>query len=98
MEALQKYPNIKKRIESLYESRCNEILSRMIEVDNEYARLRNERADASMALREILDEVGIGLVEKYSDSVYAQEVNELDEIYKQATIDVLNILHESKLL
>ena len=99
MEIFAKYPNLKlkERLEELYENRRNEILTELLEFD-EYVKLRDERAEASMALREILDESGAELFEKYSDAVYAHEIHELDSVYRQAIADALKLLQESGLI
>ena len=100
MKIFAQYPelNLKERLEELCENRRNEILTEMLESDGEYVKLRDERADTSMALREILDEKDVGLFEKYSDAVYAHEIHELDAVYRQATADTLKLLQESGLI
>lgn len=98
MDFLEKYPDIKKRLDTLYKNRRNEILSQMLKIDDKYIKLNSKRTNASMALRETLDDTGVELFEKYSDSIYAQEVYELDFLYKQAISDTLNLLTESGLI
>ena len=98
MKIFEKYPDLKKRLEALQENRRNEILERLLENNEEYIKLRDERAAASMALRDALDNKQVKLFEEYSDSIYAQEIFELDELYGQAMSDTLEILEESGLL
>lgn len=76
-----KYPELEKQFETLCKTRRNEILSHIVETDNEYENLRCKRADASMALKNALDSTNAGsLLEEYSDAVYEQEIYELDAI------------------
>lgn len=97
MEFLDRYPKLAEQLELLCKTRRDEILAHMIETDKEYEQLRAKRADASMALKNAFystDE----LFEEYSDAVYAQEVYELDAVYRQALYDALNALKEQGLL
>jgi hypothetical protein len=98
MEILINYPAIKEQLESLCRSRRNEILSELLEGDSEYKRLCIERANASMILRKSLDDKMAKLFEVYSDCLYAQDVFELDLIYRQAIFDTLKILAENNLI
>ena len=98
MKIFEKYPDLKKRLEALKENRRNEILESLLESNDDYIKLRDERAATSMDLRNALDGTQVKLFEKYSDSIYAQEIFELDELYRQAISDTLEILEESGLL
>jgi hypothetical protein len=100
MDTLDRYPGLKEKIEILCRTRRDEILAHMVEADSEYDRLNRERADASMALKNAIDGTDAdALFETYSDAVYAQEVYELDAVYKQATIvDTLETLKTQGLL
>jgi len=98
MEFLNKHPELTKKIESFCKNRRNEILSEILEIDEKYKNLCYERAKTSMSLKELLNETGILLLEKYSDSIYAQEVYELEVLYRQAVYDILNILGNNGLI
>jgi hypothetical protein len=98
MKYLEKHPNLREQFDSLGENRRNEILSQLLESDSEYVKLRDERANASSVLRESLSETQAELFEKYSDSLYAQDVYELDAVYRQAIYDTLRILSENGLI
>jgi len=94
-----KYPKISAWFDEIKLTRRNEILTSMLGNDEEYKRLCNERADASMALRQSLETPALELLfEKYSDTIYAQEVYELDALYKQGFNDAVGILDENGLL
>ena len=82
MKIFEKYPDMKKRLEALQENRRNEILERLLENNEEYIKLCDERATASMALRNALDDEKVKLFEEYSDNIYAQEIFKLDEASK----------------
>ena len=94
MEYLEKYPYLKKPIEAMFENRRNEILNQMLEADSKYLELSKKRAKTSHDLLETLDDTQAELFEQYSDSIYAQEIYELDSLYKQAVNDTLNLLHD----
>ena len=99
MGNLNKHPEIAARFETLRSTRRDEILSEMVETDKEYNKLRQNRADASMALKAALEGEGQhALLEAYSDAVYAQEVYELDAVYKQALRDAINVFEEHGLI
>ena len=98
MKGLEKYPDLKKRLETLCEDRRNGILTQILESDDEYAKLSTARAEASMALRNVLDNEKAVLFERYSDSVYAQEVYELDALYRQVIQDTLEIMKDCGLI
>jgi hypothetical protein len=99
MDITDKHPKLKEKLETLCQTRRDEILSRLVDADREYNELRRKRADASMELKKAIGGTEADeLFETYSDTVYAQEVYELDAVYKQATIDVLAILENQVLL
>ena len=99
MDIFDKYPELKKKIEALYELRRNEILSHMVETDDVYNDLCRKRADTSMAVKLALAGIGAdALFEEYSDAVYAQEIYELDAIYRRAFYDTVEILKELGLI
>ena len=99
MEILNNHPEIIKQLETLYKTRSGEILSQMLNNDNDYQRLCNEREEASTALKKAVNETEAdALFEKYSDTIYAQEIHEHDCIYRQATHDTVNLLSERGLL
>jgi len=99
MEILEKYPELKTRLESLYEDRSHEILSQLLKNDDAYIKLCDERANASMALKNsIVGTESDALLEKYSDAIYELEIYEQNILYRQAIRDVLNILDEIGLL
>jgi len=98
IEILEKYPILKNQFESLYENRRNEILNQMMESDSEYIKLSSERANASKALRAVLDDKTAELFEKYSDSLHVHEIHEIDAVYKQAVCDALTILQRNGLI
>lgn len=99
MNILNRYPELAKQFETLCKIRRNEILSYMIETDAVYENLCHKRADTSMALRDADDGSDAdSLLEAYSDAVYAQEVYELDALYRQGFLDALTTLYEQGLL
>ena len=98
METLDKYPEIAKLLEDLCSTRRDEIIAQMIETDSVYKKLCRERAEASSALKNALDVDEDELFEKYSDTIYAQEIYEIDAIYRQAFCDAVNILKLKELL
>lgn len=97
MGLLDKYPVLVKQFEVLCRTRPDEILAHMIETDSEYESLRRSRADTSMAVKDALDS-SEALLEAYSDAVYAQEVYELDAIYRQALYDAIDALKNQGIL
>lgn len=99
MEYFRSHPELEKEMETLCQTRRDEILSQMVESDSEYNELCRKRADASMALNNVLIENKKEyLLEQYSNAIFAQEVYELEAFYKQALIDTVNTLHELGLL
>jgi hypothetical protein len=99
MDIFVRYPELKEKFGTLCQSRRNEILAHMMETDSKYDELSQKRADASMVLKEVIDDTEADvLFEAYSDAVYAQEVYELDAVYKQAFCDALNALKEQGIL
>jgi len=99
MDILLKYPAVKEEFEKLSRTRCSEILDSMLKTDNRYKELIQRRSSASMALKNILDGFEPNkLFEEYSDSIYAQEIYELDFIYEQAFTDAVIVFQEQKIL
>lgn len=99
MDFFDKYSKLEKQFEILCRTRRDEILSHIIETDSEYESLRRNRADASMVLKEVLGRSNADrLFEEYSDAVYAQEVYELDTIYRQALYDALEAVRNQGIL
>jgi hypothetical protein len=99
MEFLEKYPALKERLESLYESRSNEILTEMLKTDDKYNQLFENRANTSMALKKSFTEAESNkLLEEYSDTIYEQEIYEQNFLYRQAIYDALSVLHNSGIM
>jgi len=99
MDIFEKYPQLKEVLEMLCQTRRDEILADMVRVDMDYMKLCKDRADTSIALQKSLDGINKGaLLEAYSDAVYAQEVYELDTIYRQALYDMLCVLQNEGLI
>jgi hypothetical protein len=98
MKVYEKYPDLKGQLDALGGVRRDEILADMLVSDSEYIKLRDNRANASMALLATLDGDTARLFEAYSDSLYAHESHELDMVYRQATRDTLAVLMENGLL
>lgn len=99
MEIFERYPDLAKQLEILCQTRRNEILSIMLQTDSVYKKLCQDRADISMTLKNtLIDSKADTLFEKYSDVVYAQEIYELDSIYRQAIYDILKVLDNNDLL
>jgi hypothetical protein len=99
MDIIDRYPKLKEKLESLCQTRRDEILACLVDTNSEYEKLNRERADASMALKNAIEGTAADeLFEEYSDAVYAQEVYELDVVYRQATIDVLKVLENREVL
>ncbi|MDR0920337.1 MAG: hypothetical protein LBM93_14020 [Oscillospiraceae bacterium] len=99
MEILKKYPQLSKQFDTMYQTRRNEILAKMLENDDEYKKLCQERTNNSMKLKEAIvgSEIDV-LFEKYSNSAYAQDIYELDFLYKQAVKDTIDILEENDII
>ena len=99
MDILDKYPELKDKLEKLLHTKRNDILNNMLETDNEYKTLCDERVRTSTELKNML--VGFEtdiLFEEYSDAIYAQEVYELEAVYKQGFIDAIDNLHKQNLI
>lgn len=95
----EKYPELKDRVELLSQTRRNEILTEMLGADTEYNELCRERADTSMALYNALTAFKLdSLFDKYSDAIFAQECYELDAVYRQAVIDIIEVMQELRIL
>lgn len=99
MDIFEKHPELKIQFEKLFQTRRNEILTLMLETDNEYKKLIHKRAEASMMMKNVIIGTETNIVfEKYSDTIYAQEIYELDAIYKQAFLDAIIVLQNQGLL
>lgn len=95
MDVFNRHPELKKLFEENFKTKPYEILTDMLQTDKVYAELCRNRADKSMDLKKLLtDTAADTMFEAYSDAVYAQEVYELDCIYRQAFSDALKILKE----
>ena len=93
MDIFTKHPNVKGAFEALCLTRRDEILTQMLKTDSNYDKLIKKRADSSMALKKSISGTNADILfEAYSDAVYAQEIYELDIIYKQALYDALDLL------
>lgn len=92
-------PSIKARFEELYAMRCGEIINELLQTDDEYMALTKNRVATSQAVLKILGEHGMAdYFEAYSDAVYAEEVYELDVIYKEAFLDAVEVMEKLELL
>lgn len=96
MEIFNRYPSLAKQLEVLCQTRRNDILSIMLQTDSAYKKLCQDRSDVSMKLKNaLISSEADTLFEKYSDILYAQEVYELDAMYRQAFCDILNVFKEN---
>ena len=99
MEILEKHLDLKRQLEFLHEDRRNEILSDMLENDDEYKNLCRSRKNSSIALKNAIFDTDIDrLFEEYSDAAYEQDAYELDSIYKKAVNDTLSLLSKNGLI
>jgi hypothetical protein len=99
MDILDRYPELKEKFETLCQTRRDEILACLVDSDSEYDNLSQKRVDASMALKTAISELEADkLFEVYTDTVYDQEIYEIDAVYKQAWIDALEAMKEKGLL
>lgn len=98
MDFMEKYPELRLRLKSLCENRRNEILEHMLESDDEYIKLRNERTESGVALKKALDDSKVDLYEEHTDALFAHEIYELDAMYRQAVFDTLGILKETEMI
>jgi hypothetical protein len=99
MEILSKNPELANHFNMLCQTRRDEILSQMMENDEQYEKLCKKRADISMELKMLLSDAETdALFEKYSDAVYEQEIYELDAIYRQGLHDALDYLQKKLLI
>ena len=100
MDILIKYPEIKAELEKSLQTKRDEILSAMLKSDCDYKKLVDERTAASMALKNSL--VGLAeadiLFEKYSDTIYKQEIYELNAVYRHGFTDAVTALQNYQLL
>jgi hypothetical protein len=98
-EILKKYPAIKTSFEDLCDTRREEIINELLMSDTDYQLLTQRRADTSEAVLRILSEQGAtDPFESYSDAVYAEEVYELDVIYREAFFDAVETMERMKIL
>lgn len=94
MDILSKHPELMKHIEMSSKTRPNEILTDLLQTNESYSGLCRNRADKSMDLKISLAGTAVDdLFEAYSDAVYAQEVFELECIYRQAFLDALYVIN-----
>lgn len=100
MEIFEKYPQLQYKFNELSQTRQNEILSNMLKTDDNYKELIKKRTHASMVIKNIIDELEKAntFFEEYSDTIYEQEIYELNAIYKQGFIDAIIVLEEYHLL
>ena len=94
MDILLKYPEIKAELDKSLRTKRDEILSEMLKSDCDYKRLVDERTAASIALKNSLAglaEANI-LFEKYSDTIYKQEIYELNAVYRHGITDAVTAL------
>lgn len=95
MEVFKKFPGLENRLETLCQTRCDDILENMLVNDVEYKRLCEERSETSMALKKAVSRTEANdLFEKYADAVCEQETYEQEALYRQAINDVLDIIKD----
>ena len=96
MESFNKYPKLANQFEKMCQTRRNEILTVMLETDDKYKKLCSERRERSVSLKEaVVNTEADVLFNQYSDAIYAQDVYELDSIYRHAVNDTLTVLEEN---
>lgn len=99
MEILNKYPELAEQFEEMYQTQRNKILTEMLEMDDEYKMLCKERMNSSMELKAVIVGSDIDvLFEKYSDAAFAQDVYELDALYKKGIEDALIVLERNGII
>ena len=100
MDILNRYPELKNKLEQLLQTRRDKILDYLLETDEKYRELTKKRIQSSMALKNIV--AGLKepdkVFEEYSDAVFAQEIYELEAVYKQGFIDAVVDLYDNGLL
>jgi len=98
-EILVRYPSIKVGFEELCATRCYEILDELLRTDTDYQALTQQRANTSQIILDILNNHdAVKQFEAYSSAVYAEEVYELDVIYREAFLDAVEMIERQKLL
>jgi len=99
MNIFNNRPDLKNIFDVLHETRRDEILADMLITDDVYTTLCDGRTEASMLLKNaIAGTPADDLFEKYSDTIYRQEIYELDSVYKQAFFDAVIVLEQRGLL
>ena len=89
MKLIEKYPKLAGRIERMLEERWLEILDDLRENDTEYMKITDKRSECSTALLAVSE---TEIFENYSDSIYAQQIYELEKVYEVALEDALDLL------
>jgi len=89
VKLIEKYPKLAGRIERMLEERWLEILDDLRENDTEYMKLTDKRSECSTALLAVSE---TEIFENYSDSIYAQQIYELEKVYAAALEDALDLL------
>ena len=78
--------------EKLCVARREEIINNLLKSDTTYQKLTHKRATTSQAVMDALNNQGmLSLFEAYSDAIHAQEVYELEAVYKEAFHDAAKI-------
>ena len=99
VKILNKYPAVSKDFEIMRATRCSEITVELLKSDTDFQKLTQQRTSTSQTVLDALIEHGKeGLFESYSDAVYAEEVYESNEIYKEAFIDAMEMMERLGLL
>jgi len=89
-EVLSRYPTIKSTFDELYVTRCDEIIDELLEFDENYKLLNQQRADTSQIVLEFMKEHNMAEhFENYSDAMFAEELYVLNAVYKSAFIDAI---------
>ena len=87
------HPAFKMAFEGLYKTRRDEILTEMLEIDDCYKKLCQQRADTSSTVFEVMKSSGkVDIFEEYSCAIYEQEIYELEAVYKAAFSDAVDKL------
>jgi len=95
VEILSKYPSINASFKALCATRRDEIIDKLLQSDTDYHELTRQRAETSQVVLNILSKYGMeGHFEAYSDAVFAEEVYELDVIYKEAFLDAVEVMEQ----
>jgi len=89
---LDKYPSIELPFSELRVARRNEILEAHLAFNNEYQQLSQRRANISQVISDVMSKHNdTDTFEAYSNAVYAEDVFELDLIYKEAFLDAIEL-------